>query len=222
MIAVVPVEVRADRARPGVGLAVLAPGPVRRAGEVVLGAVRVDREHDPDLAGVDDAGDPAVRAVARGQPAQQREVLLERQVLAGVMQRIEHDLRLGLVGGDVVRDLGDPQVAMLVALADRADGHDVGVGGLSGLDLGDHLRRTCGSGRPSPGSRRLPRPAQPSPTGPRRGAGRGPGAALGRVAGGVRASVHDGRSSRPCATPRWGYTRTGTAGPGTPGGFPES
>ena len=55
------------------------------------------------------------------------------------MERIEHDLGFRLVHGDVVGDLGDPDVATLVALPDRADGDDVGVGIAGRLDLGDHL-----------------------------------------------------------------------------------
>ena len=80
-----------------------------------------------------------VGAVALGQPAQDRERLLEREVLAGVVDAVEHDLGLGLVGGDVVGELGDPDGAALVALPDRAELDDVGVRGLGGLDLGDHL-----------------------------------------------------------------------------------
>ena len=159
VVAVVAIDVGADRGRPGVRLAVLAPGAIGRAGQVVLGAVGVDREDDPDLARVDDVGDPLVGAVAVGQPVQDRQRLLEREVLPGVVEAIEHDLGLGLVDVHVVGHLGDPDVAALVALADRAESDDVGVGGLGRLDVRDHLGigvvagivgREVGRRRPSP------------------------------------------------------------------------
>ncbi len=60
-------------------------------------------------------------------------------MFTGVVDAVEHDLGLGLVGGDVVGHLGDPDVPVLVALPDRGELDDVGVSGLGGLDLGDHL-----------------------------------------------------------------------------------
>ena len=128
---------------------------VRRTGEVVLPAVRVDHEDDPDLARVDQLGDLVVAPVVVAQPAQDRERLLDRQVLAGVVQPVEQHLGLVLVVGHVVGDLGRPDVAVLVALADREDVDDVGVVGFGVLDLGHHLgvvvvaavlRRKVGSG----------------------------------------------------------------------------
>ena len=154
VVAVVAVEVGPDRARARVRLAVLAPGAVGRTGEVVFGAVGVDREDDPDLAAVDDVGDPLVGAVAIRQPAQDRQRLLEREVLAGVVESVEHDLGLGLVGRDVVGDLGDPQVAAPVALADRAERDDVRMGGLGGRGSRRPSRRRCGTPSRRPGSRR--------------------------------------------------------------------
>ena len=87
----------------------------------------------------DEAGDPGVGSVALGEPAEDRERLLEREMLPSVMEAVEHDLGLGLVDGDVVRHLRDPQSAAFVALADRAQLDDVRMGGLGRLDLGDHL-----------------------------------------------------------------------------------
>ena len=51
-----------------------------------------------------------------------------------MVQGIDEDLGLGLVGGDVVADLDDGDVAALVALADRVDADEVRVGVLCGLD----------------------------------------------------------------------------------------
>ena len=61
-------------------------------------------------------------------------------MLAGVVEGVDEHLGLRLVLGDVVADLGHPDVEALVALADREHGHDRRVvhGGL--LDLGDQLR----------------------------------------------------------------------------------
>ncbi len=144
VVAVVAIDVGPDVARPGVWLAVLAPRAVGRvgavnAGQVVLGTVRVDVEDDPDLASVHEGGHGRVRPVVVGEEMERVEGLLERQVLAGVVEGVEEDLGLGLVRGDVVADLGDPDVPTLVALADRVDLDDVGVGRGDGVDLGDHL-----------------------------------------------------------------------------------
>ena len=140
--------------RAGIGLAVLAPGSIRGAGQVVLAAVGVDHEDDVDLAAVDDVRDPLVRAVAVGQPAQDREALLDRQVLAGVVEAVEEDLGLGLVGLDVVGDLRGPDLAALVALADReAPGRWPG-GRRRPCSAPRPSRRRCGSGSRSRGSRR--------------------------------------------------------------------
>ena len=139
-VVVVPVEVGPDRGRAARRLTVLAPGVVAAVLDVVCRPVRVHREDDPDLAVVDDVRDPRRRAVALGQPAQDRERHLEAHVLVGMVEAVEHHLRLGLVGPDVVRDLHRPQIAALVALPDREalDDRRVGVG--RGLHLGGHLR----------------------------------------------------------------------------------
>ena len=53
---------------------------------------------------------------------------LEAHVLVGVVEAVEQDLGLVLVGRDVVADLGGPQLAPLVAWPiQKVD--DVGVGG---------------------------------------------------------------------------------------------
>ena len=110
------------------------------AGQVVLAAVGIDHEHDEDLALVHDPGDPRVGAVAVGQPAKDRQGLLYREVLAGVVEAVEQDLGLGLVGGDVVGDLDRPDLAALVTLADRELADDARVIGDGRVDLLDHLR----------------------------------------------------------------------------------
>ena len=60
---------------------------------------------------------------------------LGAEVLARVVEAVEQDLRLALVGADVVADLGRPELAALVALADGEDAHDVRVLGGDGLDV---------------------------------------------------------------------------------------
>ena len=138
-VVVVAVEVRADGRAAGVRLAVLAPGAERGAGQVVPQAVGVQGEDDEGLPGLDEAGDRRVGAVAAGQPAQDGQGLFGGEVLPGVVEGVDQDLGLGLVRGHVVADLGDPDVAALVALADREDRHDVGVVLLRPRDLGDQL-----------------------------------------------------------------------------------
>ena len=76
---------------------------------------------------------------SRGERLQQVEGLLQAQALAGVVEGVDQDLGLVLVDGDVVGNLGDPDVAALVALADRHHIDDVGVRGLRRVDLVDHL-----------------------------------------------------------------------------------
>ena len=118
LVAPVAVEVGADGAGAGVGLPVLPPGPVRPGGDVVLGAVRVHRDHDPDLAGVDQGADRRVGGVLRGQLGDDVEAHLRGQVLPGVLLAGEEDLGLVLVGGHVVADLHRGQLPALVRGAD--------------------------------------------------------------------------------------------------------
>ena len=112
-----------------------------------------------------------------------------------------------LVGRDVVGDLGDPQVAALVALADRADRDDVRVGRLGRLDLGDHLRVRVVAGvlgREVGGGRRRRRDERRSGRqGEREGEGQGepdarPQGAV--VHAGIIAVRSPGRTSRDGAT----------------------
>ena len=140
-VVVVAVEVGADRRRAGVRLAVLAPGAVRVAGQVVHEAVGIDREDEPDLAAVDEGLDAGVAGVAVGQDVEQVERLLDGEMLAGVEPGVDEDLRLRLVERDVVADLGCPDGSPLVAAPDREDVDDARVGGFDGLDVGDHLRQ---------------------------------------------------------------------------------
>ena len=139
VIAVVAVEIRPDRRCPWCRLAVLAPVVEAAAGDVEFLAVRVDHEHDPDLTRVDDVRDSRVVTVAIDEPVHDREGHLGGHVLVGVVPAVEHDLGLGLVDADVVRDLDRPDVAALVALADREAMDDVGVRGGQRGDLGGHL-----------------------------------------------------------------------------------
>ena len=68
-----------------------------------------------------------------------RDGLLAGQVFAGMVHGIDEDLGLVLVGGDVVRDLRGPDLAVLVALADRELRDDRGMGGDRSVELGHHL-----------------------------------------------------------------------------------
>ena len=138
-VVVVAVQVGPDETGPGRRLAVLAPEPVRVAGDVVDVPVRVEREDDPDLAGVDHGAHAGVGRVVARERVEEGERLLQAEPLAGVVQGVDQDLRLRLVERHVVGDLGDPDVAPLVALPDREDVDEVGVGGLDGVDLGHHL-----------------------------------------------------------------------------------
>src|SRR5207247_7471151 len=85
--------------------------------------------------------DLSIGAVVVDEEVEQVERLLDREVLPRMVERVEHDLRLGLVGRDVVADLRHPDVATLVALADAEDVDDVRMGRFDGVDLADHLDR---------------------------------------------------------------------------------
>ena len=152
------VEVGADGRRAARRLAVLAPEVVAPVFDVVRGAVGVHREDDPDLAVVDDVRDPRGRPVALGRasaglPGSSGGSCARRR---GAGHR--SGLRPALVGPDVIRNLHGPQVAALVALADREN-----VRRLPGTQPRPQRprrpsRRTCGTppGPPeSPGRRRL-------------------------------------------------------------------
>ena len=142
-VVVVAVEVGAHGARAGVGLAVLAPAAIRVAAQVVLQAIGVDHGDDPDASRVHDVGDALAEgrglAVLAGQQLEDVEGHLGRQVLTGVMQPIEHDLGLALVGADVVADLRREDGPALVAVAEGEDTHDVRVRGLGIHERLDHL-----------------------------------------------------------------------------------
>ena len=161
-IVVVAVQVGADGGGPGIRLAVLAPRAVWVPGQVELSTVGVDHEHDEDLAAVDEPRDPLIRAVVVGQPAQDRQGLLRRQVLTGMVEGIEHDLGLRLVRGDVVGDLGGPDLAALVGRADGELLHDVRGGPPRPGPVPRPSRCRCDSRNPWPGNRR-PRPGRRSP-----------------------------------------------------------
>ena len=139
-VAVVAVEVGADVARARSSAGGSCANAIRRTGEVIFPAVGIDHEDDPDLARVDELGDLGVRAVAVAQPAQDRKGLLDREVLARVVQPIEQHLGLVLVGRHVVGHLRRPDGAVLVALPDRRNVDDGRVVGLGLLNLGHHLR----------------------------------------------------------------------------------
>ena len=135
LVAVVAVEVGPDRLRSRRRLAVLPPVVELAAGDVVLGAVRVGQEEDVDLARVDDVRDPRVDAVPVDKPVEDLQAHLDAHVLVGMVGAVEEDLGLGLVGRHVVGDLGHPQLATLVALADREHRDDVRVGRGDRVDL---------------------------------------------------------------------------------------
>ena len=138
MVRVVAVDVRAHRRGARVGLAVLAPLVVGVPGQVVDEAVGVDREDDPDAARVDQVLHRRVGRVVVREQVQGVERLLQGQVLERVVQAVDEDLRLGHWIDDVAADLGRPDVAALVALADREDLHEVGVRRLHGVDVDLH------------------------------------------------------------------------------------
>ena len=81
-----------------------------------------------------------VLAVVVGQQVQDVDRHLGGEVLARVVQAVEEDLGLGLVGGHVVAHLGGPDGPALVAGADGEDLHDARVRSLHVVDVGDHLR----------------------------------------------------------------------------------
>ncbi len=132
-VAEVAVEIRPDVRRTRGRLAVLAPSMELAGGDVVLGAIGVEQEDDPDLAAVDDLPDAAVRPVAIDQPAHDLEGHLDAHVLVRVGAAVVEDLRLRLVGPHVVGDLHGPQFATVMALADRDALGDVRMGRDDGL-----------------------------------------------------------------------------------------
>ena len=75
-----------------------------------------------------------------GQQVQGGDGHLRAEVFARVMQAVEEDLRLALVGARLVGHLGRPELAALEALADGEEPHDVRVRGRDLLDVLDHLR----------------------------------------------------------------------------------
>ena len=75
-------------------------------------------------------------------------------MLVGVVQAVEQDLGLVLVGADVVADLGRPQLAALVAVADREQVDDAPGGRRRPPGCPRPSRGRCGSPSSRPGSRR--------------------------------------------------------------------
>ena len=138
---------------PGRRLAVLAPVVELAAGDVVLGAVRVDHEDDPDLAAVDDVRDPRVGPVAVDEPVEDVRVISAPMCSSAWVPPSNRTSGSASSTADVVGDLGRPDVAALVALADREALDDVGVGGRHGGDVGGHLRVAVVAGPGRPGIR---------------------------------------------------------------------
>ena len=124
---------------PGDGSRFLRQSRYGVAGEVVLEAVGVDHEDDPGAPLVDEAGHPLALAVSAGEEVQDIDGHLRAQVLPGVVEAVEEDLGLTLVEARVVADLGRPELATLVALADGEDADDVRVRGRHRLDVRRHL-----------------------------------------------------------------------------------
>ena len=87
----------------------------------------------------DDPGDPRVGPVAVDEPVEDPQRHLDAHVLVGVGPAVEQDLGLVLVDAHVVRDLDRPQLATLVALADREALDDIGVGRGDRRDVGREL-----------------------------------------------------------------------------------
>ena len=65
---------------------------------------------------------------------------LRAEVFTRVVQAVEEDLRLALVGARLVSHLGRPELAALVAPADGEEPHDVRVRSRDLPDVLDHLR----------------------------------------------------------------------------------
>ncbi len=139
---VVAVEIGPDGARPRCRLAVLAPVAIDTRGVVELGPVRVEVEHDPQLSRVDAARGVDIGPVSIHQRMQETDGGLDPHVLAGVMTGDDEHLRLGLIGRDVVADLGRPQLATLPAATDAEALDDARMGR---CDRG-HLRLELGVG----------------------------------------------------------------------------
>ena len=83
---------------------------------------------------------PRAPTVLAGEQVQDVDGHLRAEVFARVVQAVEEDLRLALVGARLVGHLGRPELAALVALADGEEPHDVRVRGRDLLDVLDHLR----------------------------------------------------------------------------------
>ena len=108
---------------------------VRTAGDVVLGAVRIEARDDVDLARVDQVRD--LRLLE--ELVHDREDDLNGQVLARVVLADVEDPGLGEVVGGVVRDADADQVATLVGGSERKDVHEARMGGGEVLDVLHHL-----------------------------------------------------------------------------------
>ena len=76
-----------------------------------------------------------VGSVAVDEPVEDVQRHLDAHVLVGVGATVEQDLGLRFVHVHMVRDLGGPQLAALVALADRKDRHDVWMSRRHGRDV---------------------------------------------------------------------------------------
>ena len=96
--------------------------------------------------------DPLAQAraltVLADEQVQDAEGHLRAQMLTRVVQAVEEDLRLALVGARLVGHLGRPELATLVAPADGEEPHDVRVRRRDLSDVLDHLRVRVVAGVP--------------------------------------------------------------------------
>ena len=154
--------------------------------------------------------DARVDAVAVDQPVEDVQRHLGRHVLVGVVSAVEHDLGFGLVDRDVVGDLDRPDVAALVALADREAGDDRRDGPRRRRRPPRSPRCSCGSPPCRAGTRSRSRRSWPRWRGGRRGPWRGP-------AGGVMLHASSMARAASDAIHRTGQPRPGQTSRSAPG-----
>ena len=115
--------------------------------------------------------------------------------------------------GDVVGDLGDPDVAALVALPDRAERDDVGVGSRGSPRSRRPSRHRCDSANRRPGSRRR-RVAGAVASVAALEATRSEGQPDGQPRMRGTSCGHHACPREPAGIPRWGYAAPGPTGHG--------
>ena len=155
-VAVVPIEVRADGPAPWRRLAVLAPRAVGRAAQVVRQAIRVDHEDDPGPPFVHQLRHPLPQTraltVLAGEQVQDVDGHLRAEMFPRMVQAVEEDLRLALVGARLVSLPRPPR-----ARGPRGSGRWRRAARCPGVPP-----RPAGCARPSPGTSGSRRPVRGS------------------------------------------------------------